>query len=131
MSESTASTQSESRNELEERVKNIAQYIHDRRARDVLVLDLDGLTSIADYFIICTVTSSVQSKALIRDLEQLMKEYHIKPLSRESTVDSPWVLLDYNYFIIHLFLQEGRDFYRLEKLWSDARVLCSFEGEQQ
>jgi len=114
--------------ELEDRVKNIAQFIHERKARDILVLDLQGLTSIADYFIICTVTSSVQSKALIRDLEMLMKEYHVTPLSRESSVDSPWVLLDYNYFIIHLFLQEGRDYYRLEKLWSDARILCSYEG---
>jgi ribosome-associated protein len=114
--------------ELEDRVKNIAQFIHERKARDILVLDLQGLTSIADYFIICTVTSSVQSKALIRDLEMLMKEYNVTPLSRESSVDSPWVLLDYNYFIIHLFLQEGRDYYRLEKLWSDARILCSYEG---
>ena len=113
---------------LEDRVKNIAQFIHERKARDILVLDLQGLTSIADYFIICTVTSSVQSKALIRDLEILMKEYNVTPLSRESSVDSPWVLLDYNYFIIHLFLQEGRDYYRLEKLWSDARILCSYEG---
>jgi ribosome-associated protein len=130
MNENTVSKERESRNELEEQVKSIAQFIHDRKARDVLVLDLDGLTSIADYFIICTVTSSVQSKALIRDLELLMKGSHIKPLSRESNVDSPWVLLDYNYFIIHLFMQEGRDYYRLEKLWSDARVLCSFEGGQ-
>ena len=95
----------DSREELEERVKRIAHFIHDRKARDVLVLDLEGLTSIADYFVICTVTSSVQTKALIRDLEILMKEYNAKPLSRENSVDSPWVLIDYNYFIIHLFLQ--------------------------
>ncbi len=128
MRETTTSTEKDSSKELAERVKSIAQFIHDRKARDVLVLDLEGLTSIADYFVICTVTSSVQTKALIRDLEMFMKEYDVRPLSRESSVDSPWVLLDYNYFIIHLFLQEGRDYYRLEKLWSDAEVLCSFEG---
>jgi ribosome-associated protein len=128
MKETTASMEKESREELEERVKSIAHFISERKARDVLVLDLEGLTSITDYFIICTVTSSVQTKALIRDLEMLMKEYDVKPISRQSSVDSPWVLLDYNYFIIHLFLQEGRDYYRLEKLWSDAQVLCSFEG---
>jgi len=128
MREITTSTEKDSSKELAERVKSIAQFIHDRKARDVLVLDLEGLTSIADYFVICTVTSSVQTKALIRDLEMFMKEYDVRPLSRESSVDSPWVLLDYNYFIIHLFLQEGRDYYRLEKLWSDAEVLCSFEG---
>lgn len=131
MNETTASMEKESREELAERVKSIAQFIHDRKARDVVVLDLQGLTSIADYFVICTVTSSVQTKALIRDLDMFMKEFDVKSLSRETSVDSPWVLLDYNYFIIHLFLQEGRDYYRLEKLWSDAEVLCSFEGGLQ
>ncbi len=128
MREMTAPKEKGSREELAERVKEIAEFLRDRKARDILVLDLEGMTSIADYFIICTVTSSVQTKALIRDLESFMKEYDVKSLSRNTSVDSPWVLLDYNFFIIHLFLQEGRDYYRLEKLWSDAEVICSFKG---
>jgi ribosome-associated protein len=128
MREMTASKEKGFREKLEERVKEIAEFLRDRKARDILVLDLEGMTSITDYFIICTVTSSVQTKALVRDLESYMKDYDIKALSRATTVDSPWVLLDYNFFIIHLFLQEGRDYYRLEKLWSDAEVICSFEG---
>lgn len=128
MREMTAPKEKGSREELAERVKEIAEFLRDRKARDILVLALEGMTSIADYFIICTVTSSVQTKALIRDLESFMKEYDVKSLSRNTSVDSPWVLLDYNFFIIHLFLQEGRDYYRLEKLWSDAEVICSFKG---
>ncbi|MCK4923427.1 MAG: ribosome silencing factor [Spirochaetes bacterium] len=128
MREMTAPKEKGSREELAEWVKEIAEFLRDRKARDILVLDLEGMTSIADYFIICTVTSSVQTKALIRDLESFMKEYDVKSLSRNTSVDSPWVLLDYNFFIIHLFLQEGRDYYRLEKLWSDAEVICSFKG---
>ena len=128
MREMTAPKEKESREKLAERVKEIAEFLRDRKARDILVLDLEGMTTITDYFIICTVTSSVQTKALVRDLESYMKEYDVKPLSRDTSVDSPWVLLDYNFFIIHLFLQEGRDYYRLEKLWSDAEVLCSFGG---
>jgi ribosome-associated protein len=128
MREMTAPKEKESREKLAERVKEIAEFLRDRKARDILVLDLEGMTTITDYFIICTVTSSVQTKALIRDLVSFMKEYDVKPLSRDTSVDSPWVLLDYNFFIIHLFLQEGRDYYRLEKLWSDAEVICSFGG---
>jgi ribosome-associated protein len=128
MREMTVPKEKESREELAERVKELAEFLRDRKARDILVLDLEGMTTITDYFIICTVTSSVQTKALIRDLESFMKEYDVKPLSRDTSVDSPWVLLDYNFFIIHLFLQEGRDYYRLDKLWSDAEVICSFEG---
>lgn len=128
MREMTAPKEKESREKLAERVKEIAEFLRDRKARDILVLNLEGMTTITDYFIICTVTSSVQTKALVRDLESFMKEYDVKPLSRDTSVDSPWVLLDYNFFIIHLFLQEGRDYYRLEKLWSDAEVMCSFKG---
>jgi ribosome-associated protein len=128
MREMTAPKEKESREKMAERVKEIAEFLRDRKARDILVLDLEGMTTITDYFIICTVTSSVQTKALVRDLESFMKEYDVKPLSRDTSVDSPWVLLDYNFFIIHLFLQEGRDYYRLEKLWSDAEVICSFGG---
>jgi ribosome-associated protein len=128
MREMTVSKEKESREKLAGQVKEIAEFLHDRKARNILVLDLEGMTTITDYFIICTVTSSVQTKALIRDLESFMKDYDVKPLSRDTSVESPWVLLDYNFFIIHLFLQEGRDYYRLEKLWSDAEVICSFEG---
>ena len=128
MSAMTAQRERESRKDLTERVKEIAEFLHDRKAQDILALDLDGLTGITDFFIICTVTSSVQTKALVRDLEDFMKKYDIKALSRDTGIDSPWVLLDYNFFIIHIFLQEGRDYYRLEKLWSDAGVVCSYEG---
>lgn len=128
MSAMTAQRERESRKDLTARVKEIAEFLRDRKARDILALDLDGLTGITDFFIICTVTSSVQTKALVRDLEDFMKKYDIKALSRNTGFDSPWVLLDYNFFIIHIFLQEGRDYYRLEKLWSDAEVVCSYKG---
>ena len=84
--------------------------------------------SITDYFIICTVNSTVQTRALVRYIEEYMKDLDIKPLSKKSITDSPWVLLDYNDFIIHIFLQEGRDYYRLEKLWSDAKIVYDHVG---
>jgi ribosome-associated protein len=109
-------------------VIQIAQLLKDRKARDIIVLDLKNLTSVTDYFIICTANSSVQIKALIRFIEEFMKEKSLKLLSKNISYNSPWVLLDYNFFVIHLFLREGRDYYQLEKLWSDADVLYSEKG---
>ncbi|KPJ86542.1 MAG: hypothetical protein AMS17_12035 [Spirochaetes bacterium DG_61] len=114
--------------EMEKVVLGLAELLKDKKASDILVLNLDGLTNITDYFIIATVNSTIQSKALIRYIEEYTDRNQLKPLSKNDNYDSPWVLLDYNYFIIHLFLREGRAYYQLEKLWSDAQVLYSDEG---
>jgi ribosome-associated protein len=110
-------------------VLETAELLKDNKAQDILVLNLQGHTSITDYFIICTVTSSVQTRALVRDVEEFMDRHDIKPFSKAVQTDSPWVLLDYNHFVIHIFLREGREFYGLEKLWSDAEVLYSHRGD--
>ena len=109
-------------------VLKAAGLLEDNRAQDVVVLDLQGVTSITDYFLICTVTSAVQTKALIRSIEEFMRGYGMKPISPHVNTNSPWVLLDFNYFVIHIFLAEGRDFYGLEKLWSDAVVVFDERG---
>lgn len=109
-------------------VFQIAELLKDKKAKDILVLELGKLTSITDYFIIATANSSVQIKALVRFIEEIMNGNSLKPLSRNDTMDSPWVLIDYNYFIIHLFLREGRNYYQLEKLWTDAPVVYSNRG---
>jgi ribosome-associated protein len=130
MREMTA-PQENPRSELCRRAVSIGEFLQERKARDVLVLDLEGMTGITDYFIICTVTSSVQTRALIRDLQEFMRQFDLKSLSADTVLDSPWVLIDYNYFIVHIFQQEGRDYYRLEKLWSDAKVVYSDAGAVQ
>jgi ribosome-associated protein len=113
---------------MEKVVLGLAGLLKEKKASDILVLNLDGITSITDYFIIATVNSTIQSKALIRFIEDYTEEIQLKPLSKNESYDSPWVLLDYNYFIVHLFLKVGRAYYQLEKLWSDAQVLYSDEG---
>jgi ribosome-associated protein len=104
-------------------VMRTADFLRDRKARDVLVLDLTGVTTLTDFFVICTVNSKVHGRSVVRDVEDFMREQGKRPLTRHSGVDSPWILLDYNDFIVHVFLEEGRSYYRLEKLWSDARVI--------
>jgi ribosome-associated protein len=128
MNETQSGKELEDKLDMKSIVLQIAELLKDKKAKDILVLGLGKLTSITDYFIIATANSSVQIKALVRFIEELMNGNSLKPLSRNDTIDSPWVLIDYNYFIIHLFLREGRNYYQLEKLWTDAPVVYSDKG---
>jgi ribosome-associated protein len=107
----------------------VAELLRDKRAQNIVVLDLDKLATFTDFFVICTVKTAVQTKALVRFIEELMEGTGIRQVNRNTAFDSMWVLLDYNFFIVHIFQKEGRDYYQLEKLWFDARVVYSHEGD--
>jgi ribosome-associated protein len=92
----------------------------DKKARDVLVLDLQGLTTITDYFVICSGESTTQIKAIAEEIEGRFRAEGVKPLGIEGLSHSHWVLMDYSDVIIHIFEEETRKFYELEKLWIDA-----------
>jgi len=128
MREMAVKTRKEQLQDINKIVLKAAEFLGDKKARDIVVLDLRDKTSITDYFVICTANSTVQTKSLVHSLRDFMNRFNMKPLSKNSGFDSPWVLLDYNYFVVHIFLQEGRNYYQLEKLWSDARVVYSHEG---
>ncbi len=129
MKETPVRTDDDMRTWGRQTVLEIADFLKDSKARDIVVLDMRELTGISDYFIICTVNSQVQSKAIVRDLDAFMDTRDLKPISGRVSTESPWVLLDYNYFIIHIFLEEGRRYYQLEKLWSDAKVVYTNRGD--
>jgi ribosome-associated protein len=112
-----------------ELVLKVAELLRDKRAQNILVLDLDKLATFTDFFVICTVKTSVQTKALVRFIEELMVGTGIRQVNRNTAFDSMWVLLDYNFFIIHIFQKAGRDYYQLEKLWCDAKVVFSHQGD--
>ena len=114
---------------MKELVLKVAELLKDKRAQNIVVLDLDKLATFTDFFVICTVKTAVQTKALVRFIEELMASTGIRPVNRVTAFDSMWVLLDYNYFIVHIFQKEGRDYYQLEKLWCDAKVVYSHEGD--
>ena len=110
-------------------VLKVAELLRDKRAQNIVVLDLDKLATFTDFFVICTVKTAVQTKALVRFIEELMEGTGIRPVNKNTAFDSMWVLLDYNYFIVHIFQKEGRDYYQLEKLWCDAKVVYSHQGD--
>jgi len=130
MKEATIKKENEERLNMASIVLKIAELLKDKRAKDILVLNLYGLTNITDYFIICTVNSITQTKAIVRYIEELSSSYNLKPLTKNLDSSSPWVLLDYNYFVIHIFLKESRDYYQIERLWSDAKIVYSDKGSE-
>lgn len=97
------------------------QAVLDRKAMQVVALDVRELTSIADAFIICSGRSNRQVSAIAEHIERQLRGHKIKPLSVEGTAEGHWVLMDYGHVVIHVFFDPVREFYDLEGLWSDAR----------
>jgi ribosome-associated protein len=107
-----------------DRVPALDLYINavsERKAQNLVILDVRGLTSIADIFIICSGRSNRQVNAIADAAVASLKKHKIKPLSVEGTREGHWVLLDYGHVIIHVFYEPIRKFFDLEGLWVDAK----------
>jgi ribosome-associated protein len=103
----------------EKLVHEIAGILDNKKAEDVVVLDISKLTVLADYFVIASGKSEIQVKALYDELEEKMEEKGICARHRDG-YDGRWIVLDYGDIIVHLFHHEERAFYSLERLWADA-----------
>lgn len=102
--------------------------VEDKKAENIVLLDLRPDAIIADFFVICTGLSDRQLKALAEHVRTSVKERYEKlPTSVEGASDSGWVLVDYGDVIVHLFMEEKRRFYDLEGLWRSAHVLLSIQ----
>lgn len=91
-----------------------------KKAYDLIALDIKGISSFADYFIICSATSNRQAQAIASSIELDLKKERIYSLGIEGFNEGEWILLDYDEVIIHVFHQPLREFYELERLWADA-----------
>ncbi len=91
-----------------------------------VVLDVQGLTSIADYFIICSGLSNRQVRAVAESIQVDLKKNGIKPLSVEGQKEGHWVVMDYGHVIIHIFYEPVRTLYNLESLWIDAKRITDY-----
>ncbi len=92
----------------------------DKQASDIVLLDIRGLTTIADYFVICTAGTDRQIKAITDALFETLDKEGVSPLHSEGVGGSGWVLIDYGDVIVHLFMPSERAYYSLEKLWGSA-----------
>lgn len=97
----------------------------DKKAKDVLVLDLRDISSIADFFVICSGESTIQVKAVEERIEEIFDKENIRPIGIEGLSHGHWVLMDYGDVIVHIFEEGTRAFYELEKLWIDAKRIQS------
>ena len=105
-------------------LKTIIKGIENMKGLDIVSLDLKKIeTAICKYFIICTGSSSTHSESIQtnikKEVSKLLKE---KPWRVEGTSNSQWILMDYSDIVVHIFLKEVRDFYKLEDLWGDAKI---------
>ena len=100
-----------------------SKFLDDKKGMDVTVLEVGSQTVLADYFVLATGTSNTQVRALADEVEfRLHEEYNISPNHVEGKSGNMWMLLDYGSVVIHIFTREGRDFYKLERLWSDGET---------
>jgi len=101
--------------------RRIVEIASDKQASDIVLLDIRPVATVADYFVVMSTASDRQMAAVVRDLDDVLREEaDIRPLRIEGRAASGWVLMDYGDVIVHVFSAEQRAFYRLEELWSTA-----------
>jgi ribosome-associated protein len=111
----------------ERKVRCAARAALDRRATDVLVLDLQGLSSVTDYFLLCSCKSTIHMETTTDAIRDELRSEGVRPRHAEGVAASGWILLDYGDVLMHVFLEETRAYYALERLWGDAPAV-SLDG---
>ena len=103
-------------------VKTAVKAIDSKKGENIKVIGIEDLTIIADYFVIATGSSSTQVKALADEVEYKLSLEGMQPHHIEGR-NTPWVCLDYNSVVVHIFYKDQRDFYKLESLWEDGKSI--------
>jgi ribosome-associated protein len=103
-----------------EQVKTAVRAADEKKAQEMLVLRLSEITEFTDYFIICTGASTRQTQAIADAVIEELKKIKTRPLHTEGYNNAEWILIDYGAFVVHIFTEQSRRFYDLERLWRDA-----------
>lgn len=107
--------------------EKIVTAAEDKKARDVRVLDVEGVSMVTDSFIICSANSNTQVKAIADHIEKELEQAGIKMLHEEGYREGRWILMDFGTCIVHIFAEEEREFYNLERLWGSERPVYEEE----
>jgi ribosome-associated protein len=114
--------------QAEQLVTEIARYAADKKAHDVVELDLRGVLGYTDYFLVCSGNTGRQAKAIQDGIfEGLKREHETVPRRVEGSAAGGWILMDYLDVVVHIFTPETREFYRLEQLWGEAPARAAGE----
>jgi ribosome-associated protein len=114
---------SAARADAEELARRIAEIADDKKATDVVALDVRGLVGYTDFLVIATARNERQAKAIHDELQRALKEEGLAPARVEGVQEAQWILLDYLDAVVHVFTPETRERYRLEQLWGEAKRL--------
>ncbi|GMU86176.1 MAG: ribosomal silencing factor RsfS [Ignavibacteriales bacterium] len=99
-----------------------AEFMFEKKGFDVKILALKEVTTLTDYFVVCSADSDTQVRAIADHVEKSLKENSIRVYGKEGYTSLNWVLLDYVDVVIHIFRKDVREFYNLERLWADVPV---------
>ena len=113
--------------------EKIARILYNKKAQDIIVLDVRHLTVITDYMVIASGRNFLQTKALADDVDDALAEEGVVLRSREGKDEGKWIVLDYGSVLVHVFHPEDREYYHLERLWDDGknRIGLDFEEESE
>ena len=106
-----------------ELARRIVELAEDKKAADIVLLDLTGLTTVADYFVIASGGSERQLDAIADGIVSGMRDEKVHAFGREGTAASHWVLVDFGTVIVHVFTPPERDYYQLERHWAEAKTI--------
>ena len=106
-----------------EQARKIVQVMDSKKAKDIRLIKIGGISSLGDYFVVASASNTTQVKAIADEVEDEMTKLGLEPNRVEGRQSAQWILMDYYDVMVHVFLDEARSFYNLERLWSDAPQL--------
>ena len=107
--------------------RRIVDLASDKKAADIVLLEIGGLTTLADYFVICSGSSERQLGAIVDGIAEGLRDEGVKPIGREGSAGAHWMLIDYGSVVVHVMATPERDFYQLERLWAEAPLLLRLQ----
>lgn len=111
--------------ESQEKLALVRRALEDRKAVDVNVLEVSGMTQMTDYMVVCSGTSNVHIRAITDRVLELMKANGVKGTRSEGYSEARWVLIDFGDVVVHIFDPEDREFYQLEQFWTERQVVAA------
>lgn len=114
---------------VQKMVQEICKAAAEKKAKDIMTIDISQMSVIADAFVICSGTSAVQVKAICDNIDEKLKKQGIAPLREDGYSEARWVVLDYGDVLVHIFKDEDRLFYHLERLWSNGTNTVHYTEE--
>lgn len=114
-------------NQSKEMVKLAVHALEEKKGEDIKIIDINGVSVIADYFVLASANNTNQLQALVDSVEEELFKAGFECRQKEGNMTSTWMLMDYNDMIVHVFSKEDRLFYDLERIWRDGKILESID----